>query len=70
MGVWCQTPREEENFLRGREWMPPRGQLSIGFTLAIVPLAKAASWSSGSESQPGVIEKRMETYLDHACIDT
>lgn len=50
--------------------MPLRGQLSIGSTLAIAPLAKAASRSSWNESQPGVIEKRMEKYLDHACIDT
>lgn len=50
--------------------MPLRGQLSIGFTLAIVPLAKAASQNSGNESQPGVIEKGMEKYLDHAGIET
>lgn len=42
---------------------PLRCQLSIGFPLAIVPLAKAASQSSGNESQTGVIEKRMEKYL-------
>lgn len=50
--------------------MTQRGQLSIGLTLALVPLAIAASKSSGNETQPGVIEKRMEKYLDHAGFET